>query len=132
MKAKIVWSLVGAIALVSLLLFVFYFLNIPLGDKSDSVTDSVDGNIRTPGAAKVEPLIDKDQARLKVENRVEVQKYKFDLVKLGSEAQVEIEDLGDEWNVHVFEIVKQGDSSHTATFGWYRVDKKTGKVEKDI
>jgi hypothetical protein len=35
--------------------------------------------------------------------------------------------------VHVFEIVKNDDgSSHTATFGWYSVNKNTGAAEKEI
>lgn len=71
-------------------------------------------------------------ALLKVESRIEVQKYKMDLSGLGSKAEIVVEDLGDDWNVHVFEVVGDGDSSHTATFGWYRVNKKTGEVIKDI
>lgn len=33
------------------------------------------------------------------------------------------------WMVHVYEIVDDGEGmSHTATFGWFKVDRKTGKV----
>ncbi|HBU28071.1 TPA: hypothetical protein DEB00_03080 [Candidatus Uhrbacteria bacterium] len=76
--------------------------------------------------------VTQDEAQLEVESRTEVQKYMADLNKLGSKAQITAEDLGDEWNVHVYEIVINGDSSHTATFGWYRVNKKTGEVKTDM
>jgi len=37
------------------------------------------------------------------------------------------------YHIHVFEIVDDpGSPSHTATMGWYTVDKKTGKVTNDI
>ena len=73
-----------------------------------------------------------DGAVEKVKNRPEVTKYISDLVKAGKQATIEAEDGGEEWNVHVFEIVKQDDgSSHTATFGWYSVNKKTGKITID-
>ena len=49
--------------------------------------------------------------------------------KAGSKASFEIQDNGDDWGIQVFEIVKnKGETSHTATFGWYRVNKKTGEV----
>lgn len=80
-----------------------------------------------------QPSVDENQARLKVKDRTEVVKYETDLVRLGSKAEIEVEDLGEDWNVHVFEIVINDDgSSHTATFGWYRVNKTTGKIERDI
>jgi len=51
----------------------------------------------------------------------------------GKVATIEIEDGGEVWNVHVFEIVKESDgSSHTATFGWYSVNKKTGETKKEL
>ncbi|WP_226670056.1 hypothetical protein [Metabacillus litoralis] len=31
--------------------------------------------------------------------------------------------------VHVYEVVEQDNNSHTATYGWYYVDKKNGKIE---
>ena len=75
------------------------------------------------------PLVTKAEALSKVKNRSEVVKYEADLEKVGSKASFEIQDDGDDWEIQVFEIVKNGDEpSHTATFGWYWVNKKTGEV----
>ncbi|WP_345241188.1 hypothetical protein [Pontibacillus salipaludis] len=41
--------------------------------------------------------------------------------------QIDHEESG-KYLVHVYELVKQDGTSHTATMGWYYVDKKTGKV----
>lgn len=41
--------------------------------------------------------------------------------------QVDHEESG-KYLVHVYELVKQDGASHTATMGWYYVDKKTAKV----
>ncbi|MBA3856162.1 MAG: hypothetical protein C0507_04565 [Cyanobacteria bacterium PR.3.49] len=40
---------------------------------------------------------------------------------------------GNEYIVHVYEVVSDGpDSSHTATMNWYHVDIKTGKIKKEF
>ncbi|MFA6397756.1 MAG: hypothetical protein WDK96_02835 [Candidatus Paceibacterota bacterium] len=79
---------------------------------------------------------EKNQAelsRVKIESLPEVKEYEKILAESGKLATIEVEDGGDVWNVHVFEIIKEaGDSSHTASFGWYSVDKKTGAIVKDI
>lgn len=73
-----------------------------------------------------------DAARMKIESLFEVKEYQRRLTEAGGKVEIEVEDGDDEWSVHVFEIVKNGDgTSHTATFAWYRVDKKNGTVEKD-
>lgn len=71
------------------------------------------------------------QALALVKNLPEVQEYINVLQTSGKEATFEVEDLDDDWNVHVFEIVQQEEASHTATFGWYQISKKTGEVKKD-
>lgn len=76
--------------------------------------------------------ISRNQALSKVRLRAEVVKYEFDLTKAGKKVTFEVEDGDKEWVVHVFEIVVQGEGSHTATFGWYAVDKISGEVRKDI
>lgn len=81
---------------------------------------------------QVEKSISQEEALQKIKMRTEVQKYEIELTKLGSKAQIDVEDLEEDWNVHVYEIVVAGDSSHTATFGWYRVNKKTGNIIKDL
>lgn len=64
----------------------------------------------------------------KVKNLSAVRQFVSDLDKAGSKAKLNVEDGGDTWNVQVFEIVEQGENSHTATFNWYYVDKKTGSI----
>jgi hypothetical protein len=39
-------------------------------------------------------------------------------------------DNGKAWEVQAFENVRNADGGHTATFGWYSVDKQTGRVSK--
>lgn len=67
-----------------------------------------------------------------IKNRPEVKQYISVMAKAGTKAEFNIEDGGSEWRIQVFEIVKQGGENHTATFNWYRVDKKTGAVEKEF
>ncbi len=68
------------------------------------------------------------EAMDKVKNLSEVRKFVGDLDRAGSKAKFNVEDGGDTWNVQVFEIVEQGENSHTATFNWYHVAKKTGTI----
>jgi len=45
------------------------------------------------------------------------------------ESQVEVFDEGDSYQVHFFEYVEDDvTGGHTATYGWYAVDKETGEV----
>lgn len=76
--------------------------------------------------------ISRAEAEEKVRSLAEVKNYINNLAKAGVVAQINAEDSGEEWNVQVFEIVKQGDSSHTATFGWYTVNKKTGEIKAEF
>lgn len=72
-------------------------------------------------------------ALFKIKSLPEVVKYEADLKKAGSKASFEVQDDDAHWSIQVFEIVKNGsEPSHTATFGWYTVDKKTGAVEKEL
>lgn len=75
--------------------------------------------------------VDEQQALAKVKDLPEVQEYQKMLADAGKKATFEVEDQDSEWAVHVFEIVSDGANSHTATFGWFRVDKKTGIIEKE-
>lgn len=67
-----------------------------------------------------------------VRKRTEVFKYELDLSKAGKTASFRAEDRGEEWAVQIFEVVNQGDSSHTATFNWYIVNKRTGDIEPEF
>ncbi|KGP92366.1 hypothetical protein N780_01095 [Pontibacillus chungwhensis BH030062] len=64
----------------------------------------------------------KEQAIQAVRNHLEINSTN-DRVKV----QVDHEE-SDKYLVHVYELVEQDGTSHTATIGWYYVDKKTGKV----
>ena len=121
-KTKIILIVLGVVVLA---LLAFFSRNFFKAQPDNS-------GVTVPASQKQQPPVDENQARLKVKNRTEVVKYEADLIRLGSKAVIEVEDLEEDWNVHVFEIVKQGDSSHTTTFGWYRVNEDTGKVERDI
>ena len=77
--------------------------------------------------------VNQSEALSKIKMRTEVIKYQADLEKVGKKANFEIEDEGEKWLIQVFEIVQNDDSpSHTATFNWYQVDKKTGAVESEF
>ncbi len=78
----------------------------------------------------VAPKVTKEQALLKVKDLPEVRE--FARLLMPKPAEFEVEDWETDWAVHVFELIIGENSVHTATFGWYRVDKKTGAVEKEI
>lgn len=67
-----------------------------------------------------------------VRKRTEVFKYELELSKAGVAASFRAEDRGEEWAVQVFEVVNQGDSSHTATLNWYIINKRTGNIEPEF
>ena len=67
-----------------------------------------------------------------VEKISEVADYELLLKKNNKKASVVVEDDGDFWRVQVFEVVNDDGSTHTATFGWYSVNKKTGAVKNDM
>lgn len=71
----------------------------------------------------------KEQALATVKNLPEVQE--FVRLLLPKRAEFEVEDWDTDWAVHVFELIIGENSTHTATFGWYRVDKQTGAVTKE-
>lgn len=75
----------------------------------------------------------KDWAMAEVRALPEVRDFETMLAKTGKVAVFEIEGENSNWAVHVFEVVKNDDgTSHTTTFGWYRVNEKAGAVEKEI
>lgn len=74
--------------------------------------------------------ITKDQALEKVGNISEVIDYEKNLEQNNATAEFNVEDWNTEWGIQVFENVKDGTSSHTATYNWYTVNKTTGAVSK--
>ena len=66
-----------------------------------------------------------------VSRRPEVRAYSRRLRARGKTAHVALDSEDRKaFSIHVFEEVQQGASSHTATFGWYEVDRKTGRVRR--
>lgn len=72
--------------------------------------------------------VTRDEAVQAVRSLSEVKNYEALLAQAGKAATIEAEDNDTEWNVHVYEIVTQDGISHSATFGWYQVDKYSGEV----
>jgi hypothetical protein len=69
--------------------------------------------------------VTKDQAIKKIKKLPEVQEY----LKNVPNGKVEVDnELEGEYNIHVYEV-KNG---HTATFNWYRVSIKSGKIRPEF
>lgn len=81
------------------------------------------------GSVTPEP-VNQDKAVEIVAALPEVDKFCRQLDAAGKRAMLDpSEEDSNTWMVHVYEVVDDGDGmSHTATFGWFKVDKKTGKV----
>src|SRR3989338_8732009 len=74
--------------------------------------------------------ITREEALVKIKNLPEVQE--FVRLLFPKQARFEVEDWDTDWAVHVFELVVGENSVHRATLNWYRVDKQTGVVEKEL
>lgn len=88
--------------------------------------------------AKKAATVTKAQALKMVAARPEVKKFMANVQVAGKErgctANIEYDRLENgEHVIHVFELVPDGDDSgHTATFNWYHVNAKTGKISKEF
>lgn len=79
--------------------------------------------VKIPTFDNKSAFISKDEAVAKIRSLPEVAEY----LKTVPEAIVEVDDEeNDSYSIHVYEIK----DSHTATFNWFTVDKKTGMEEK--
>ena len=81
--------------------------------------------------------IGQDQAQSMIEHLPAVHQFCKKIIKSNREGKMQskcvadVEDGGHFWSVHIYEYVNDGNNSgHSATFGWYQVDKKTGKIKK--
>lgn len=129
MKKQTMFAVVGILAVAVLAFFVFRVFQ---KENEQAPAPIIKSEVK-PDVKNTAQTIDEAQALSKIRLRTEVVKYEADLAKAGKKATFEAQDDGEEWIIQVFEIVQnKGEASHTATFGWYRVDKKTGKVIKDI
>lgn len=131
MKKQTLFTIIG-IVVVAILGFVGFLIleneDIPASTKESAKFNS-DFDVQPDN----KQIVSQEQALSKIRLLSEVVKYEFDLKKAGKEATYEVEDGEGEWSVHVFEIVSDGGiEGHTATFGWYGVDKTSGEVRRDI
>lgn len=83
----------------------------------------------TPGIVPISG-VDEAYAQKVVAQQTEVKEFIDLLAQTGRSPRFEVsEDDPNTWMIRVYEIVDDGDgTSHAATFGWYKVDKKTGAV----
>ena len=88
------------------------------------------------GTKKVTKALTEKDALTLIEKLPEVQKFKHsvDAAEGNSKPVVELDRKeGNEYVVHVYEDVPDdAETSHTATFNWYYVNIKTGKIRKDF
>lgn len=113
----------------------------PAGEASRSASThggKAGSRISSP-ATKTKPrrnLTEKDALRI-VTNRPEVKKWKHAVDaakarKVSAIIEVDREEDG-AFVVHVYEMVPDvGDTGHSATFNWYHVNKRTGKVTAEF
>lgn len=90
---------------------------------------ALSGQDEIPGIVPISG-VDEAYAQKVVSQQKEVKEFTGLLAKSGRNPRYEIsEEDGSTWMIRVYEIVDDGDGmSHAATFGWYKVDKKTGAV----
>jgi len=89
-----------------------------------------------PKAGPPQPAaVSGDEAIGKVKALPEVAEWIANVTKAGGSPHIDIdsEDAA-AYTVHVYEVVKgEGDTpSHTATMGWFTVDKGTGEVKQQV
>lgn len=88
--------------------------------------------------AKKSNTITKAQALKLVAARPEVRNFMANVKAAGKQrgvtGNIEYDRMEDgEHIIHVFELVPDSDDSgHTATFNWYHVNAKTGKISKEF
>ena len=87
----------------------------------------------TPRAAQAKAPTNDEQALALVARQPKVKAFEQRLKAAGKSAHIELDHVEDEfYSVHVYEMV-EGDGDmpgHTATFGWFNVDRHTGEVRE--
>lgn len=125
MASKIILSIVALVVIA--LLAIIFLVSVLYPPKTDESLE------KTMEIAPPSLLISTEDVAIGVvRQRTEVFKYEFELSKAGKKASFRAEDRGEVWAVQVFEVVTNGDSSHTATFNWYIVNKSTGGIEPEF
>lgn len=94
---------------------------------------SLSNNSKNAEPADIQNEINGDQALKIIADRAEIIAYEVEMAKAGKKANFEIQDEGEEWLIQVFEIVQNDNElPHTATFNWYRVNKKTSVINAEF
>jgi hypothetical protein len=95
-------------------------------------------NTAPPGAQPGAPptaAVSADEAIAKVKALPEVAEWIANVTKAGGSPHIDMDsEDAVAYTVHVYEVVKEeGDiPSHTATMGWFTVDKGTGEVKQQV
>ena len=91
---------------------------------------SLDMALAPSGVSPENIAITEDRARKIVADLTGVDRFVKDLQAQGKKPLFDVSpEDAKTFMVHVYEIVDDGDGmSHTATFGWYKVDRSTGEV----
>lgn len=100
------------------------------GEGESGGSDLTDGQEQWPLDMEVTLPIDSEQEAV-----AQVMKDPFvrDFYLTAPNSRVEVDDQGDHYLVHVFEVVQDSPTtSHTATCGWYAVEKDTGAVHNVV
>lgn len=94
--------------------------------------------LAAPAKQKKSAAVSKTQAVKLVTNMPEVRKFMANVKTAGkargvtSHVEYDRLEAGDHI-IHVFELVPDdAETSHTATFNWYHVNAKTGKISKEF
>ena len=95
------------------------------------------GQAKSKPAAKAAGKVSEAQACAMIARRPEVRAWKRQIAAAksrGVSPHIELDRTeGGEHVVHVYEDVPDGDgSSHTATFNWYYVNQRNGKMRKEF
>lgn len=109
---------------------------IPLGDETYATIkalarEDIDEKLfRTTKdvATSFDPVTARTEALSLVKKQKEVKDYVERLSKSGKRAFFSVSDDKDNWLIWVYEIVKNRETTHTAIFNWYQVNKSTMKV----
>lgn len=123
--SKIVLAMAATVAI--MVVAVISLIAVLYPPKTDELLEKTMRTLEPPLVMSTE-----DAAIGAVRKRTEVFKYELELSKAGKMASFRAEDKGEDWAVQVFEVVNQEGLSHTATFNWYIVNKRTGDIEPEF
>lgn len=111
----------------AILIGAMLFMILTIGYINNSKADDTYENQRENNIA----VLFSDEKNKKINEKEAVQKVKEYIHQTGSYLPpiIEVDNInGNYYVVHAYEIVTNGDESHTATTGWFHVNIHTGEV----